>query len=100
MVVKEKRGRRRYIAFRVSPELTKDTMISRLRKAGDESVYVVQCSEGWMIVRCSPSDAEGTVRIVKYADPSSGSLRTSGTLASLRNEYPELKRLRPVRRAV
>jgi len=100
MVVKEKRGRRRYIAFNVRPDLTKDTMISLLRKVCNEPPYVVQCAEGWMIVRCSPQDTEETIRTVERADPSSGSLRTSGTLASLRSEYPDLKRLRPVRRAV
>jgi len=98
MTVKEKRGRRRYIAFRIAGELTKDAMISRLRKVCGEPPYVVQCSEGWMIVRCAPSDIDETIRLVKLADPSSSSLKTSGTLASLRSGYPELERLRPVRK--
>jgi RNase P/RNase MRP subunit POP5 len=100
MTVKERRGRRRYIAFRVRDDLTKDAVIAVLRRVCGNPPYVVQCAEGWMIVRCSPSDAEDTIRHVGLADPSSVSLRTSGTLASLRNDYPELKRLRPVRRAV
>jgi len=100
MTVKEKRGRRRYIAFTIGAEITKDAMISRLRKVCGEPPYVIQCSEGWMIVRCTPSDIDETIRIVRLADPSSSSLRTSGTLASLRSEYPELGRLRPVRKPV
>jgi len=100
MTVKEKRGRRRYIAFRVRGDLTKDTFISLLRKVRIRPPYVIQCAEGWAIVRCAPSDVEDVMRLVKLADPSSVSLRTSGTLASLRNGYPELKRLRPVRISV
>ncbi|MCL2891066.1 MAG: hypothetical protein FWF40_04145 [Methanomassiliicoccaceae archaeon] len=99
MTVKEKRGRRRYIAF-VTADLTKEAMISRLRKVCNEPPYVIQCSEGRMIVRCAPPDIEETIRLVKLADPLSSSLKTSGTLATLRSAYPELERLRPVKKAV
>jgi RNase P/RNase MRP subunit POP5 len=93
--VKEKRGRRRYIAFTVSAELTKETLISALRSVCSEPPYVIQCGEGWAIVRCSPAAAETTISRMRLADPSSSSLRTSGTLRTLRDLYPELKRLRP-----
>jgi len=98
MVVKEKRGRRRYIAFTVRPGITKDVLISLLRKTGGDPPYVVQCGEGWAIVRCSPRDVDMTVGLVRSADPSSVSLRTSGTLRTLRCMYPELERLRPKKR--
>ena len=100
MVVKSKRGRKRYVAFTVNPELTKDKAVSDLRTLCDDPPYVIQCAEGWMIIRCSPYDSEEAIRLVKAADPSSVSLKTSGTLATLRKAYPELKRLRPARRAV
>jgi RNase P/RNase MRP subunit POP5 len=96
MTVKEKRGRRRYIAFTVRPELTRDGLIASLRTVR-ASPYVVQCSEGWAIVRCSPRDVEGTIAVMREAEPSSVSLRTSGTLSALRERYPRLKELRPKR---
>jgi RNase P/RNase MRP subunit POP5 len=98
MVVKEKRGRRRYIAFTVSPGLTRDSLIHLLKERSGGLPYVVQCGEGWAIVRCSPKEIDISVSAMNLADPSSVSLRTSGTLATLRDRYPELKRLRPVRR--
>jgi len=95
MTVREKRGRRRYIAFTVSREHTKDSLIRALRARTGVPPYVVQCAEGWAIVRCAPDETEVTISLVNDADPPSASLRTSGTLASLRDAYPELKRLRP-----
>lgn len=98
MTVKAKRGRRRYIAFAVDPRFTKDALIAAFRRAGTLQPYVIQCAEGWAILRCSPNDTDETISAMKAADGSSISLRTSGTLAKLRSLYPELKRLRPVRR--
>jgi len=94
MAVKEKRGRRRYVAFTVDRSLTRDSLI-RMLKAHPNAPYVVQCSEGWAVVRCSPDDIDNVVSAMRLADPSSVSLRTSGTLATLRDRYPELERLRP-----
>ena len=94
MVVKEKRGRRRYIAFTVSAAHTKDSLVRSLREFPG-APYVIQCSEGWAIVRCSPEETDASVSAMLLADPSSVSLRTSGTLAALRGRYPELERLRP-----
>ncbi|MDR0334782.1 MAG: hypothetical protein LBH69_02715 [Methanomassiliicoccaceae archaeon] len=98
MAVKEKRGRRRYIAFTVDAGLTKDSLVRSLRARSDAAPYVVQCAEGWAIVRCSPADIDITISAMRDSDPSSASLRTSGTLAALRDAYPELKRLRPVKK--
>jgi len=95
MVVKEVRGRRRYVAFTVNAELTKTSLISLLRTVCTEPPYVVQCAEGWAIVRCSPVMIERTIELVMLADPSASSLKTSGTLKKLRDTYSELKRLRP-----
>jgi len=94
MTVKEKRGRRRYVAFTVDRGLTRDLLMRSL-KAFPDAPYVVQCSEGWAVVRCSPDEIDNAVAAMRTADPSSVSLRTSGTLATLRDRYPELQRLRP-----
>ncbi|MBO5654188.1 MAG: hypothetical protein J6V08_02650 [Candidatus Methanomethylophilaceae archaeon] len=96
MVVKSKRGRRRYIAFTVDESLTKETLIARFRTSKVPfEPRVIQCSEGWCIIRCEPKEREDAISIMKAVDPKSVSLRTSGTVITLRNRYPELMRLRP-----
>jgi len=97
LTVKEKRGRRRYIAFTVRADLRKEALIRALKDNSADPPYVIQCAEGWAIVRCSPDTADATISAVREADPSSVPLRTSGTLATLRDRYPELKRLRPAK---
>jgi hypothetical protein len=92
MVVKCKRGRRRYIAFSVSPDLGKDDIIKGLRYVDtDEPPYVVQCTLGKAILRCSPKSVENAIRIMSKIDPASSSLMTSGTICTIRSIYPELK---------
>ena len=96
MVVKAKRGRRRYIAFTVSPGLTKEWLSGKIRAfCAGEPPKVIQCAEGWCIVRCSPKECADTVALMSKADPESRSLRTSGTLITLRKRYPRLMETRP-----
>lgn len=96
MVVKSKRGRRRYIAFVVNPALTREALVGRLKAfAGDEAPRAIQCSEGWCILRCAPNEREMAIELMKRIDPESKSLRTSGTLITLRRRYPRLMETRP-----
>ncbi|NLN72187.1 MAG: hypothetical protein GX137_05310 [Thermoplasmatales archaeon] len=93
MVVKEKRGRRRYVAFRLDPGLRRDDLRKVLRSGS-----VIQCSEGWAVVRCAPSETHLISDEVRSADPGAESMATSGTLKTLRTRYPELERTRPPKR--
>ena len=96
MTVKSKRGRRRYIAFTLDSRFDRGSLIAGLKSvAGEEAPYVVQCSEGWCIVRCTPDRREETIDLMAAVDPSSKSLRTSGTLITLRKRYPRLEETRP-----
>ena len=96
MVVKSKRGRRRYVAFTVDASLGKESLAGKLRAfAGDSDLKVIQCAEGWCIVRCSPNDRGKLVSLMSSIDPTSKSLRTSGTLITLRRRYPRLMETRP-----
>ncbi|MCL1810844.1 MAG: hypothetical protein FWG41_01275 [Methanomassiliicoccaceae archaeon] len=92
MVVKEKRGRYRYVVFSVSPEMRKELLIKRLRSvcSGDPP-YIVQCVSGKAVIRCSPKDRDEMIGLMFQADPSSVPLMTSGTLFKVRSKYPELK---------
>ena len=90
MVVKDVRGRRRYIAFRVSPGTGKTILINRLQTQTSKVPYVVQCENGLAILRCEPSEMESTVALMLSVDPSWTSILTSGTLKTLRDKIPGL----------
>lgn len=91
MVVKQVRGRRRYIAFTTDRSLTKRTLEEKLSSSGYAGqIRVIQCVDGWCIVRCGPLTVERSIRIMSSVSPGSKSLSTSGNLISLRRKYPEL----------
>jgi len=92
MTVKERIGRKRYVVFDVSPDLTKEHLIKRFRSVcqGDPP-YIIQCVPGKAIIRCSPEGKEEMMRLMTRADPSSVPLATSGTIRTIREKYPELK---------
>lgn len=92
MVVKQERGRRRYVVFSFGEEFSKDALISELRKKCPENTpYVIQATGKLGIIRCSPKETEKTIEAVKAAIPGSESKTTSGTLAAVRKKYPSLK---------
>ncbi len=94
MVVKEKRGRRRYIAFRAERRLSDEELLalinSLLSPRGIKAPKVIQFDGTMGILRCSPADKE---RIVGAFAERSGprcaieTLSTSGTLLTLREKY-------------
>ena len=90
MTVKEKRGRRRYIGFSVDRGMNKTDLITRFKRFAPEPPYVVQCGNGYAIVRCSPTETYKIMALMKTADPSSESLMTSGTLKALKSKVPGL----------
>lgn len=92
MTVKANRGRRRYIAFDVSPGTTAEGLAASLPKR----YKVIQCAGGMAIVRCV-EDVEGCIASVRRADPGSVSRRTSGTLRTLRDRYSVLRENAPPR---
>ena len=99
MVVKSVRGRRRYVAFTVDKELTRSTLIPKLQALfGENAPYVVQCSEGWAVVRTVPGGIGDAVAMMSKASPGCRSLSTSGTLRTLRQRYPRLQETRPPRK--
>lgn len=97
MVVKEIRGRRRYVAFTVPADVTKQMLIGRLRSLTEEPPYVVQCENGLAAVRCAPKEVDRLCALMGSAYPGSGSLMTSGTLKALRTKVPGLAATRNVK---
>lgn len=90
MVVKEIRGRRRYILFRMTFfSKDKEGFISFLRNASSQSAfpppYVIQVKEDFVIIRCSPNERESVIDFMKTLG--AASILTSGTLKKLRVKY-------------
>lgn len=93
MTVKSIRGRRRYLAFFTSPGMTREKMVKSI--PGGKKFNVIQCAEGMAIVRCAPSEFGECCGAVKTADACAEFATMSGTLRTLRDRYPVLKRNAP-----
>ncbi len=101
MVVKSKRGRRRYVAITLDPSFEKETLIGKVNAmTGGKCPKIIQCSSGWCIFRCAPGETEDCMNYIKTASPDAISLRTSGTLITLRKRYPVLMSTRPQRAGI
>lgn len=93
MTVKSVRGRRRYVVFAVSPGLDRETVARRI--PGGRRFPVIQCAEGYAVVRCAPAEISECAKAVGAVDPSSHIVTVSGTLKTLRDGNPVLKRTAP-----
>ncbi|MFA6711005.1 MAG: hypothetical protein WCQ23_02370 [Candidatus Methanomethylophilaceae archaeon] len=93
MTVKSERGRRRYILFKLTSDISREDLIRMAnRSCGKENApYVVQSTKGMCIVRCSPAEIEHTVGVISEVDPGCTSVTTSGTLRTIRSRYPEMR---------
>ena len=96
MVVKEKRGRRRYIAFAVSPPVPRARLKALLERSAAEvgvgKPKLIQFDGRKGIVRCGHLDKDGMVEALQRAggeEMEITTLRTSGTLRKLRQRYFE-----------
>ena len=99
MVVKEKRGRRRYIAFMVVSDfqLSKQELVSKIRERSMEldlkPPSLIQFEGKVGIVRCSHLEKDRTIELLGDIGVKGNkafhveTLRTSGTLRTLREIY-------------
>lgn len=94
MVVKEKRGRRRYIVFMTDRKISDEGLIAFLNATlsprGIKVPKVVQFDGRRGIIRCSPTDKDVVIEALNHGR-SPGitieTLSTSGTLLTLREKY-------------
>jgi RNase P/RNase MRP subunit POP5 len=89
VTVKAKRGRRRYVAFRVADNCTHEQglqAISRLQLTNIKGFKVIQYDRGRGIVRCAEPEKERLLACMKALEVLLP-LRTSGTLRTLRETY-------------
>ncbi len=107
MVVKEKRGRRRYIAFEASGagSLTYERLSSALQglfhRSGQRMPKLIQLEGGLGIVRCLEPETEAVIEALNQSIGQGESeirfrtLCTSGTLKALRSRIGLVKPERP-----
>lgn len=96
MTVKCERGRRRYILFEVTEDVDRHAIIRVMPDL--PQLRIIYCGEGMAVVRCTPEGREKAISAVESNFPGSRSLKTSGTLKSLREHYGPLgKRPKPDR---
>lgn len=91
MVVKSVRGRRRYVAFTTPEGMHRDEMVSTFETLAIPSVKVITCGHGKAVIRCDPGHVPVLIDAYEKSFPGNCSLRTSGTLRTLRDADPELK---------
>jgi RNase P/RNase MRP subunit POP5 len=91
MVVKEKRGRRRYVAFETSDLADAETVsreiISSAVRLGVRPPKLIQFEGRRGIVRSSEPEKEAIIELLNAAELPMRTLRTSGTLKTLRERY-------------
>ena len=95
MVVKSKKGRRRYVVFEVDPAYTRQSFINFLNHnyTNEDIPYIVQCGEGLVVLRCTPKNVDQLITFMNSIG--SKSLLTSGTLRKLRAKFSILKETKP-----
>ena len=91
MVVKDKRGRRRYVAFETSDVVDAETVsreiISSAVKLGVRPPKLIQFEGRRGIVRSLQPELLATLELINAAALPMRTLRTSGTLKTLRERY-------------
>lgn len=91
MVVKSVRGRRRYISFTADADMRRDDMAPIVESFGIPSVKLITCGKGKTVIRCDPAHRDELINAYIGAFPECCSLKTSGTLRTLRDEDESLK---------
>lgn len=91
MVVKSRRGRRRYIVFTADESMVRDDMSTIVDSFGIPSVKLITCGKGKAVIRCDPGHRDELIAAYSIALPEHHSIKTSGTLRTLRDDDPSIR---------
>ena len=98
MVVKDKVGRRRYVAFVVTPPVEKARLAAALRSApGPDRPWLVEYDGGRGLVGCAHTAKDATIAFLNALRVGSSGLRTTGTSGTIRKARQKF--LPPARRS-
>lgn len=85
MVVKDRVGRRRYVAFVVTPPVEKARLLAALRSApGTDRLRLVEYDGGRGLVQCAHTEKEATIAFLNGMRIGVARLRTTGTSGTIR----------------
>lgn len=91
MVVKSVRGRRRYVSFTSPLDMRRDEMVAAVEAMQVPSTKVITCGKGKAVIRCDPGHVAPLISLYEGTFEGCHSLKTSGTLRTLRDDDPDLK---------
>ena len=85
MVVRDKAGRNRYVAFVVTPPVEKARLLAALKAApGPDRPWLVQYDGGRGLVRCAHTAKDATIAFLNELRIGGARLRTTGTSGTIR----------------
>jgi len=85
VVVKDKVGRHRYVAFLVTPPVEKARLVAALRTApGPDRPWLVTYDGGRGLVRCAHTAKDATIAFLNALRIGDARLRTTGTSGTIR----------------
>ncbi|HEV8595778.1 MAG TPA: hypothetical protein VGR51_09640 [Thermoplasmata archaeon] len=85
MVVRDKVGRNRYIAFVVTPPVEKSRLVAALKAGpGSDRPWLVEYDGGRGLVRCPHTAKDATIAFLNELRVGASRLRTTGTSGTIR----------------
>ncbi|TLZ53373.1 MAG: hypothetical protein E6K18_00245 [Methanobacteriota archaeon] len=85
MVVRDKVGRNRYVAFVVTPPVEKARLLAALKSApGSDRPWLVDYDGGRGLVRCAHTSKDATIELLNALRIGDARLRTTGTSGTIR----------------
>lgn len=85
VVVRDKVGRNRYIAFVVTPPVEKARLVAALKVApGPDRPWLVEYDGGRGLVRCAHTAKDATIVFLNELKVGSSRIRTTGTSGTIR----------------
>ncbi|MBI4416505.1 MAG: hypothetical protein HY557_05945 [Euryarchaeota archaeon] len=93
MVVRDREGRQRYIAFVVTPPVPKARLTTALRDAGDR-VRLVEYDGARGLVQCAHTAKDATIALLNGLPLGDATVRTLGTSGTIRKARAKFLRSR------
>lgn len=91
MVVRDRTGRNRYIAFVVAPPADRRALLAALRES-PERLHLVEYADGRGLVQCAHTAKDATVAFLsglRVGDATVRTVGTSGTIRRAKRKYLE-----------
>lgn len=99
MVVRDKVGRNRYVAFVVAPPVDKPRLVSALKSApGPDRPWLIEYDGARGLVRCAHTAKDATIEFLNALRVGASRIRTIGTSGTIRKAREKFLARRESRR--